>query len=83
MDVMFYVVLVAIGYGGYIFGAFSFSQIVGGIRARMYWGSVVLWGALTIVLCGLVYLFLREYFFALAIGLAISLAAVLRTPNIE
>lgn len=82
-DILFYFLLIVIGYIGYIFGAFAFSQIVGSIRARAHFFTIVFWSILTVVLCGLVYLYLTKYLLALAIGLIISLIMVLCTPKIE
>ena len=82
-DILFYVLLIVIGYIGYIFGAFAFSQIVGSIRARTHFFAIVFWSILTVVLCGIVYLYLTKYLLSLAIGLIISLIMVLCTPKIE
>lgn len=80
---MLYVLFIVIGYIGYIFGAFAFSQIVGSIRVRAHFFAIIFWSILTVALCSLVYLYLTKYLLALAIGLIISLIMVLCTPKIE
>lgn len=80
---MFYVIYAIIGYVAYMFGAFAFCQIVGGIRARAHLFAIVLWSVLTIALWSLVYLYLNKYLSAFNIGLLISLIVVLLTPKIE
>lgn len=82
MDV-FYIISIIVGYIAYAFGGIAFSQIVGSIRARKHLLNIIFWCFLTIVLCGVVYVCLAKYIFAVAIGLAISLIIVLFTPEVE
>ena len=82
MFFVFYLILIGMGFGAYLFGALAFCQIVGSIRIRSNFFAIIFWSILTIALCSLVFLFLNKYFWGVIIGLIISLITVLRTPNI-
>ena len=80
---MFYVISIVAGYIAFMYGAFAFCQIIGSIRERAHYFAIIFWSVLTVVLCGLIYFYLTQYIYAVAIGLLISLITVLRTPKIE
>lgn len=81
---MFYFLLtIVVGYVSYIYGVFAFCQIVGGIRAGRNLFAIVFWSILTIAICVLFFFIFNKYFWALILGLLISLVVVLLTPKIE
>lgn len=86
MKLLAYVVAYIISY---IFGAFSFPQIIGSIRMIMngikspYVFTLVLWVCIFVFVTLIVYLYLSEYFPIYLVTLVIPFVITIQTKKIE
>ncbi len=86
MKILFFVIAYVITY---IFGAFTFPQIVGSIRmikmgfTRPYVFTLILWSTIFVIVTLLVYLYLPNYLPVYLVALILPLIFTLRTDKIE